>query len=357
MRIMIVTPRFFPDSGGVENVVFNQSRILCSLGHEVTIVTTVSEKSRVGSEEMEGFVVHRCRAISPGNAYFFSPKLGGLVGRLAENFDLIHAHNYHSFPAMHAFRNKKETPFVISCHYHRYSHVGFRNLLHIPYRVFSKKMVECSDLVMCVSNSEKELLRLDFSPKNVIVNHNGVDNDGFVRKEEVSEPVSCAIGRLDRYKNVDLAIRAVSLIPDFRLDIVGKGPDEARLRKIANQLHLNDRVKFHGYVDVGRKNEILSRSASIISLSDHESFGMTLVEGAMQGIPVIASNIPPHREIAEIIGNGISIVGSRDIDEVARKISQTYEKRNELHFSNLERFTWEANVKRLVESYEKVLDR
>ena len=355
MRIMIVSPRFYPDSGGVENVALNQARGLVDLGHEVAIVTTVSEKSRTGHENIWGLEIHRCRAISPGDAYFFSTQLGRIVRKISKRYDIIHAHNYHSLPAFQAYMNKGEVPFVISCHYHRYSHKKFRNLLHYPYRKIARRMVEGANLVLCVSNSERKLLQQDFSPKDIGVNHNGVERAVNSWKGDISQGSSCVIGRLDRYKNVDSAIRAIGLIPNHVLNIIGMGPDEMRLRKIAKELDIEDRVVFHGFVETDVKREILANSSSLISLSDHESFGLTLIEGAMQGVPVIASNIPPHQEIAGIVGESISLVEPRDLEGIARFVAQASKRSGVASYHNLEAFTWEANVERLISAYQKVL--
>ncbi|MGH9058007.1 MAG: glycosyltransferase, partial [Acidimicrobiales bacterium] len=79
--------------------------------------------------------------------------------------------------------------------------------------------------------------------------------------------------------------------------VVGRGPEERRLRQLAHQLGIADRVDFRGFVsahvDVLR---IMAASRVVVSASTVEGFGIVLLEAMALGVPFVASDIDPHRE-------------------------------------------------------------
>ena len=354
MKILYVTHRYPPDLGGIENVVFNQANEMVKRGHEVCTITTTSNADLIGESWENGVRVIRCRTFSPNEAYFFSPVLGKTVNEISENFDIVHAHNYHAFPAFHGFRNRNDRPFVLSCHYHRGSHKLFRNLLHFFYRKIAKKMVEGSDLVSCVSSSEMKMVELDFTPRRIMINYNGIEVKLPERRMPESNRI-CYVGRLERYKNVDLVINTLTQLQDISLDIVGTGADRDRLVKLVERKNLGQRVSLHGHVSEERKSEIISSSKCLVSLSEFESFGITLLESAMLSVPIIASRIPPFVEISEKIGGRITLVEPNNSDEVVRALENNFKNKEIVIFDSLVEFTWKGHVDRLESSYNELL--
>jgi glycosyltransferase involved in cell wall biosynthesis len=87
------------------------------------------------------------------------------------------------------------------------------------------------------------------------------------------------VARLLPYKNVDAVIRALELLPNLRLVIVGTGPDLARLRRIAAS-----NVRFVGAINDGELRWLYSNCAGIVAAS-YEDYGLTPLEGAAFGKP------------------------------------------------------------------------
>ena len=253
-KILIVTPRYPPDIGGIETVVFKQSVGLSKLGNDVRVITTTNNKDLVGQESIEGVKINRYLGFSPKGAYFFSRGLSKAVRNFSKEYDIIHAHNYHAFPALSAFKNRMGAKFVITPHYHGGSHSKLRNFLLKPYKYIAKKMISGADAVVCVSNSEKELLEGDFSLPKTWTNYNGVEfTDMPIVSGESADTGAksiCAVGRLERYKNIDSIIRAARRIraqleANFVLNIIGDGPDKGRLEELVRILEMEDYVHFH----------------------------------------------------------------------------------------------------------------
>lgn len=107
------------------------------------------------------------------------------------------------------------------------------------------------------------------------------------------------VGRLTRLKNLETIFRALAPISDksWRLDVLGDGPLRPELEHLAGQLGISDRVSFLGYVD-----DVPRRIAScdlFLFPSQKEGLPLALLEALSAGVPTLASDIPPNRELAE----------------------------------------------------------
>jgi glycosyltransferase involved in cell wall biosynthesis len=99
-------------------------------------------------------------------------------------------------------------------------------------------------------------------------------------------------GRLVAHKGTDLIIRSLSKTKNrIELDIIGRGPELARLKKLTSILSLQDRVKFIEWVpDHSRLAEILRQYRAFVFPSLAEANGIVVQEAMVQGLPVIACN-------------------------------------------------------------------
>jgi len=355
MRLLHVCPRFYPEVGGVENVVYNISSRLAKRGHRNHIITTTRDKSLVGIEELfPNLTIERILAFAPGNAYWYSSKVGKRVKDIALDFDIIHGHSYHAFPALQAFSNKKEAGFVLSTYYHGLSHSKFRNFLLGPYKLFTRKMVRGSDAVICISNAEKELLENDFAPRNCRVIHVGTkipDESKWI----IGGKNVVMIGRLERYKNFHHGINAISKIENTNMEIVGTGPERGNLEKLANSLGISNRVTFHGRLEDEQRDRLLKSSLCLLSLSDYESFGIVLIEAIKLGIPAIASDVPSHREIAETLEVGVTLVDQHNPLEISSAIESQLGIHEISDVPKIQRFSWDYLIDEYIGIYETVI--
>lgn len=112
-------------------------------------------------------------------------------------------------------------------------------------------------------------------------------------------PTFAYLGRLQRYKGVDIVIRAFAAAHATgwaRLEIAGAGNDRPRLERLAATLQVADRVQFLGRISEAEKQSLLRRAWALAFASPKEGWGITNLEAAASGTPVIASNSPGIRE-------------------------------------------------------------
>jgi glycosyltransferase involved in cell wall biosynthesis len=106
------------------------------------------------------------------------------------------------------------------------------------------------------------------------------------------------LGRLKKYKRVDLVIRGFheAKLPNATLEIAGAGDHRPALEELVASLDLGDRVRFLGRVSEDEKLELLRRAWAMVLTSPKEGWGITNLEAAACGTPVIASSSPGIRE-------------------------------------------------------------
>ena len=94
-------------------------------------------------------------------------------------------------------------------------------------------------------------------------------------------------GRLVPLKGLGLAMRALALLPDWRLTVCGQGPDERRLRRLAGRLGIDDRVEFLGWVPRPEVHSLMRRTDVFVFPSLHDEGGYVVAEALAEGLPVV----------------------------------------------------------------------
>ena len=128
----------------------------------------------------------------------------------------------------------------------------------------------------------------------------GVDTVAYTPRDDTraATPTFAYLGRLKKYKGVHLVIRAFAAMnhPTATLEIAGAGDYRPALEQLAASLDLGARVRFLGRIDETEKLALLRRAWALVFASPKEGWGITNLEAAASGTPVVASNSPGIRE-------------------------------------------------------------
>lgn len=152
--------------------------------------------------------------------------------------------------------------------------------------------------VITISRSSKvELVRRGLPEEHIDVVPCGIDHETHVAAPLVGrEPMLLSVGRLEPYKRIDLAIRAMPAVlrdvPDARLVVAGRGQERERLERLARRLGVAERVEFPGFVTEAEKVALLQRAALLVQCSRKEGWGLTVVEAYACGTPAVAAAVP-----------------------------------------------------------------
>ena len=314
MRIALVTPRYAPAIGGVERVAEMQARELHRRGLQLEVITTDPTRRLPRLEQRAGVQVRRFPTLAGDDVYFLAPTLGAWLSRHACEFDVLHAHSYHTPLALQTALAARAAgrPLIVTPHYHGTGHSTFRRWLHRPYRPLGQWLLRQARRVLCVSSVEEQLLREHFGKSlRTTVVPNGIDVDELSAARRAPESRLdrgvrvLFVGRLDAYKVSRRLIDALPYLPTgSRLTLIGDGPLRMDLTRAAEALGVRSRVEFVGSLS---RAELIDRYAAadvFVSLSRHESFGLAVLEAGAAGLPLAVSDIPAHREIAGYLGPG-----------------------------------------------------
>ena len=133
-----------------------------------------------------------------------------------------------------------------------------------------------------------------------------------------------SVGNLVELKGNHLTIEALSKLPDTHLALVGSGPEEARLRRLADEVGVSDRVHFLGLVKQEDLRWYYSAGDALVLVSSREGWPNVLLEAMACGMPVIANNVGGTPEIVTSPAAGV-LLDARDADDIARKATQLFD--------------------------------
>jgi len=156
---------------------------------------------------------------------------------------------------------------------------------------------------MVISPSTKEdLVARGIEPGRITVVLCGLDHRRYrnLGLERFGEPTIVHLGRLRKYKSVEVAIRSMREIgeklPAAKLAIIGDGPHRGALETETKRLGLAESVRFLGFMRDEALVEYLNRAHLLINPSPKEGWGLTVVESNACGLPVVASDRPGLRD-------------------------------------------------------------
>jgi glycosyltransferase involved in cell wall biosynthesis len=336
LRIAHVVASYYPRIGGVETHVRRLAEGCADVGDDVTVLTHQVDGAPA-DERVGGVRVRRFQLTVNSPTYPLSLGLFRHLRRHAAGFDLIHVHSYHTL-AGHAAHGC-HLPLVFTPYYHGTGHTPLRAFLHRLYRPAGAWQFRAADAVICLSTAEQDLVVKDFPgiAEKVVTIPSGTDpklllpmEDRDVLGEPPDEPLDgplvLTVGRLERYKNVDLIIDAFRALPSSAiLVVVGDGPDRARLERRAEIGRPGWPIRFTGRISDTMLGRLFAQATVVTSASDHEAFGLVLAEGLAFGARVVASAIPAHVALARLAGPdaAVALVDPRDTRQFARLLAES----------------------------------
>ena len=213
-------------------------------------------------------------------------------------------------------------------------------------------------------STAEDLVARGIPRRSIRVIYNGVDalrltpNDA----ERSSVPLFSYLGRLKKYKRVDTVIRAFAElgVSGAQMEIAGVGDYRASLEGLVESLGLAGRIKFLGFVSEEEKLGLLRRSWASLLASPKEGWGISNLEAAACGTPVIAANSPGIRE-SVIDGRTGFLVSPDDPAAMARAMKRLVDApdlvtdlgRNARRFA--EGFSWHRAATDTIRHLEEVV--
>ena len=282
--------------GGVERVINQVARGANKLGIK-TDVLSLTPKRVPRTIEFDGYLAHRARLDFQIASTGFSMSAFLRFAQLAKNADVIHYHFPWPFMDVVHFATMVKKPTVVTYHS---DIIRQRHLLKI-YRPLQWKFL--SDMSRIVATSPNYLATSDVLAKykhKVIVIPIGLDKTTYpvpsakklaYWRDKLDPKFFLFVGVIRYYKGLHILMEALQGT-DYPVLIVGAGPIETELKIQVAQLGLRN-VHFFGFLLEVDKVALLMLCYGVLFPSHlrSEAFGISLVEGAMYGKPMISSEI------------------------------------------------------------------
>ncbi len=202
-------------------------------------------------------------------------------------------------------------------------------------------------VALTVSPSTKEDLdHIGFRNTRVVMNAIKVFPSSQVRKDD--EPVMTFLGRLRSTKRPEDAVeifkKVRSRIPRARLWVIGRGPEEEKLRQSAAGLA---DIIFWGWVEESEKLSLLQRSHVLIVPGVREGFGINVIEAASAGTPAVGYNVPGLRDsirhgVTGYLADSPDEAAARTIELLTDRVKYNIMSKNCLGYA--EEFSWAKRI-------------
>lgn len=305
MKIAMMTNSYKPFVAGVPVSVERLTEGLRRIGHEVVVFAPSYDMQ----EEEQDVVRYGSLLRNVAGGFSVPNSLDPIIEERfrEEDFDVIHVHHPMMMGEAARYLSKRyEVPLVFTYHtrYEQYLHyVGLSGLSRLMPSYIRHCTTPC-DLVIAPTPLMKEYLEEISVKPPVSVLPTGLPMDSFLPDEEKAAQIRrmylrgrkhlfVSVSRLAKEKNVEFLIRSVKLIKerrgsDFKLLLVGDGPEIKHLQRLAEELGVQEEIVFVGAVPNEEIRNYCHAADLFLFASRSETQGIVLIESMAAGTPVLA---------------------------------------------------------------------
>jgi rhamnosyl/mannosyltransferase len=297
MRVLHFYKTYLPDSmGGIAQVIFQMSEIGVRHGVDSTVLT-LSNNPAPGVLQIREHQVHQARMDFQFASTGFSYSVFKQFRELAAEADVVNYHFPWPFMDLVHFASSTKKPSVVSYHS---DIIRQRHLLKL-YRPLMRRFLDSADRIAVASPNylhTSDVLK-DYRDKTRVITY-GLDKSSYPKhdatrterwRQKLGDKFFLFVGVMRYYKGLHILLEAMQGL-NYPVVIVGAGPLEAELHAQAKALGLQN-LHFLGFLDDEDKVALLELSYAVVFPSHlrSEAFGISLLEGAMYGKPMISSEI------------------------------------------------------------------
>jgi teichuronic acid biosynthesis glycosyltransferase TuaC len=381
--LCIVTHTFLPHVGGIERVVYEQSKRLMQKQFKLMVLT--HRNSTTKNYVFNGIQVQCYDSVNIGFRLGIPYSIPHIISfktflEAVKAYDLIHVHGHPYLSSLLAAKIAKlySKPLVVTQHntFIEYESSFWDHVEWLNDCAIGRQVLKEADKILAVSNATKKyVLSLGAPPEKTEVLRNGVDLNRFKPSTRIKEEMRKKIGiskdanvvitvRRLVYKNgidtlIESAKTAVRKNPRIVFLAVGKGPDLLQIHGKIRQLGIEKNFRLTGFIP-DEKLPFYYNAADFFVLPSKSGEGLPLValEAMSCGLPVIATNVGGISEVmmddygiivppdnAESLADAILDFSHRDFSALKKGLRRIIE----------EEHSWDRNVEKLVEIYEELI--
>ena len=295
-----------------------------------------------------------------------------LYNRLVEEltshleFDIIHAHDWMTFLAGISLKNKFNKPLILHVHSLEYDRVGHKDASWV-YDIERFAMSK-ADYVISTSNYTKGIIESNYglSGNHITTIYNAVSvpeykHDGNGGKEKHFKVLFA--GRIDGNKGIEyfieIARKVLKKSKEVKFIVAGRGLGNVKFEKIKGFNEISSKLTYLGFIEREKLFELFSVCDVLCMPSISEPFGLTAIEAAYVGLPVILSTKTgasevllrtPKADFWDTDKFADHILSIKENPKVRKKIVEN----NKMDVSNL---SWDSSASTVLSLYKKLLGR
>lgn len=309
--------------------------------------------------------------VSGTNKFLIALLFKSLITKIPKDV-VIHAHRPDHLAAFYFFKRRKS---VVTLHGQQALTVNIRKsgVIRFIYRAlenYSFKKVLAFIAVDSVTKSFYSNLYPEYKHKILKIS-TGVNTelfkplDKFLCREELgfksSDKIVVYVGRVELPKRLDIIIKAIEKLVSkdttYKLAIVGDGVSMNGIKKMVEELGLNDNIYFMGIRKRIELPKIFCAADISVLISGNEGSPLSVKESLACGVPVVANDVGDISEVIYDSKNGY-IVKSENIDEIAEKLEVAIEnslKMKQDCVDTIQKYSIEKVNQRVIELYKDIL--
>lgn len=375
MTLALINRHIWTD-GAIPLTVRNVARYVSR--HGVNVVAFASDVRADDSTENLRFVpvkFRRVKAFDLGGFVFATRVCKQLLAAHKQQpFDVMQVHDSTAFYGAWLFSRLRRVPvimFMHACIFESGKREMYPWSLATTYKINTRFYVKRAHCIACISQRLTEWAqKLGAPPERVRWINEPVDTEEFRPRVNGSmgswvnkSPVLLYVGRLSPEKGAHVLIDALPQmlkhLPQLRLRLVGGGSQQHSLRDLVNQNGLSEHVEFVGAVPHYELPRYYAEADALVIPSLSEGLPKVLPEALACGLPVIGTQVGGIPEVVQDGYNGllvppnapnalgdavVAVLGSEETSRALRANAR----------ASVERFSWEKNIGRFLEMYERV---
>ena len=299
-----------------------------------------------------------------GDLFAEAARYARLVVRLArhEKFDVVHAHDWLTFPAGMSVARATGRPLVVHIHATEFDRSGE----HVNQRVYDieRRGMHAAIRVVCVSEYTRRICekRYGLDPAKSRVVYNGVELESVQPETgvgiEAKDKIVLFLGRITMQKGpeyfIQAAKRVLEKMDNVKFVVAGSGDMATRMIEYAASLGIGHKVLFTGFLRGRDVQRIFEMADLYVMPSVSEPFGIAPLEAMSHGTPVIISK---QSGVSEVLTHALK-VDFWDIDDMANKViavlrhpplGATLREHGALE---VRRLTWDGAATKVTQVYE-----
>ena len=346
-----------PRAGGAERTIYEVDTRLIEKGHKIVLLTG-GWRGSMPAENLGGIEIHRF-------GKRLAPHLVLPVFLLKHQYDIVVNDLGHAVPWISSTILNKHN-IIFFHHLHARSLPGQVNPIMAKLITAIERcyfiLYHGKVFVTESTTSKNDLLKLGIKEDKIIMIPPGVENKLFHPASKSKYPSIVYFGGMRKYKRpLEVLYLLKSLLGKLeyvKLYVIGTGPEERSMKRLANELNMQDCVEFTGRISDKELSDIVASAWLNVHTSVTEGWGYSILEASSAGTPTVAYDVPGVRDAVEDGLNGLKV---KDGDRKAlADAAFSILTNSEISWSSIkvsQKYSWDKTAELWIKLFEEVKKR